>query len=73
MSTEYTLINNMKGCIDVCEHSNKFDICIQDSKLEPQWCDMVNLTLEDMKNITEKLVNVISYYDPDYTECKVSY
>ena len=73
MSTEYTLINNMKGCIAVCEHSNKFDICIQDSNLEPQWCDMNNLTLEEMKEVAEKLVNVISYYDPDYTECKVSY
>ncbi len=31
---------------------------------------LLNLSLEEIKEINQQLTNVVSYFDPDYLECK---
>ena len=70
MSTNYVLLANNGCCIEVLEHSNKFDLGIPVGA-EESYCDYLNdLTLEELKELNQQLTNVISYFDPDYHECK---
>lgn len=73
MSTDYVLIENREGSVEVWEHSCKFDIAVMNSKIEPQHCVLRNLTENQLKEINQQLTNVISYFDPDYKGCEVKY
>jgi hypothetical protein len=73
MSTDYVLIENSEGSVEVCEHSGKFDITVLEGKIEPHHCVLRDLSPEQLKEVNQQLTNVISYYDPDYEECKVNY
>jgi hypothetical protein len=73
MSTDYVLIENSEGSVEVWEHSCKFDITVLEGKIEPHYCVLRDLSLEQIKEVNQQLTNVISYFDPDYEECKVDY
>ncbi len=73
MSTEYVLFGNGKGSVEVWEHSCKFDIAVVRGETEPEWLSLHDLTLEELKEVNRQLTNTISYFDPDYLECKVDY
>lgn len=73
MSTDYVLLENSKGTVEVWEHSCKFDVAIIKGKEEPTWESLRDLDLEDLKKLNTQLTNVISYFDPDYCGCKVGY
>lgn len=71
MSTEYILLD--KGddtSVSILEHSGKFDLGIY---IEDFSVDLCDLTLEDLKQMNQKLVDVISYFDTEYDGCKTSY
>ena len=70
MSTNYILLNNDKGSVECLEHSSKFDLELGVGCIEPRYLSLDELTLEDLKEINQQLTNVISYFDPDYHECK---
>ncbi|AUR93525.1 hypothetical protein NVP1187O_212 [Vibrio phage 1.187.O._10N.286.49.F1] len=71
MSTNYVLLDNAKGSVECLEHSNKFDLELGVGSVEPHYLSLDNLTLEELKEINQQLTNLISYFDPDYRECKV--
>lgn len=71
MSTEYTLLQNGEGnSLSIIEHSNKFNLWVDTDHFSTGICD---LTLEDLKQMNQKLVDVISYFDMEYDGCKTSY
>ena len=73
MSTNYTLIEK-NGCgVEITEHSNLFDIAVWGGDTEPEWTEITDLTLEDIKLINQRLTNIISYFDTDYEGCGASY
>lgn len=73
MSTDYVLIEDDKGSVEVWEHSCKFDVAVVEGKVEPYHTILRDLSLEQLKDLNQQLTNVISYFDPDYDECKVDY
>lgn len=50
MSTDYVLLENDEGAVEVWEHSCKFDVAILKGKEEPDWESLRNLDLEDLKS-----------------------
>mgnify|MGYP001259719324 CR=1 FL=1 len=73
MSTDYTLIEK-HGCgVEITEHSNLFDIAVWVGSIEPEWTDIADLTLKDIKLINQRITNIISYFDTDYEGCTVNY
>lgn len=73
MSTNYELIDKQGGGVEITEHSCLFDIAIYSGTIEPEWCEVNNLTLDDLKEVNQKITNIISYFDPDYKGCEVKY
>lgn len=76
MRTDYTIFKKQDSVMEITEHSNNFDIAVGEGNIdrcEPFWSEMNNLTLEELKDINQKLTNVISSFDNDYEGCKVDY
>lgn len=73
MSTDYELISHLGEGVEITERSSKFDINVWSGTIEPEWCSVEGLTLNQIKEVSQRLVNVISYYDENYHECKVDY
>ena len=64
MSTDYNLLHTPQDVLpelSVLEHSNKFDIFLQDRPHD--WCVIEDLTLEQLKSVRDKLSQVISYFE----------
>lgn len=62
MGTTYELFNDGGQGIEVEESSCKFEISMWCGSLEPEGFDVGRLTLEELKEINQKLTNVISYF-----------
>ena len=78
MSTDYELKTKQGVELSILEHSNTFDVIMfeeGDDFFEDQDVDvsMKNLSLDELKAIAQKVVNVISYFDSDYIKCEVDY
>lgn len=73
MSTNYEVIDKDGNGVEITEHSCLFDINIYNGTIEPEWCEVNDLTLEDLKEVNQKITNIISYFDLDYEGCEVNY
>ena len=76
MSTEHYLLGqstDTKPSVSIVEHSCKFDFLVYGHGHEPEWVEVPDMTEDQLKEMAQKLVNVISYYDPDYDGCTVKY
>ena len=77
MSTEYILFEEGNKEFSIYEHSNNFDIVMEvtedEENLEVQDLYICGLTLTQLKEVNQRLTNVISYFDTDYKACQVNY
>lgn len=81
MSTEYLMIEKLnreeiRTIFSIGEHSNLFDLdCFEYRDVDgySRMISVDDLTLDDLKEISQELVNVISYFDPDFSGTKVKY
>ena len=76
MGTEYSLIEDPSKELYILEHSSKFDLGMEefgDACTDGIVIEFTDLTLDEIKAVTQEMVNVISYFDTEYSGCEVKY
>ena len=66
MSTEYNIYSNKKDCFSVLEHSNKFDLIIDEKEAiedhEDDYNSINDLSEDELLQAALKIIQVCSYF-----------